>query len=149
MRPAMRPSTVLLGLVCALLLDACRTGDGSGATPATKTPACSESKPCEGGLVCDAGACVACRRDRECARNELCHPLRRRCEEALGLLLRVGSDSPHEPAWRLALPRVRGAPPTPLPPPEADMLSSMLPGISSSPILPAASTVGGKRGLSV
>jgi len=80
MRPAMRPSTVLLGLVCALLLDACRTGDGSGATPATKTPACSESKPCEGGLVCDAGACVACRRDRECARNELCHPLRRRCE---------------------------------------------------------------------
>ncbi len=48
--------------------------------PVVPEPECSETKACAGGLVCVDNACVACKRDRECARNELCHPINRRCE---------------------------------------------------------------------
>lgn len=40
---------------------------------------CSETKACEGGLVCVENACVPCRLDRECGRTELCHPIDRLC----------------------------------------------------------------------
>lgn len=51
-----------------------------------KEPVCSAEKPCEGGQVCrvnaekpELNACVPCERDRECARDEFCHPLERLC----------------------------------------------------------------------
>lgn len=63
-------------LVGVLPLTSCT--DEPATTP--PEPECSETKACAGGLVCQSGACVPCRRDRECALDELCHPIRRRCE---------------------------------------------------------------------
>ncbi|MFM2152840.1 MAG: hypothetical protein RL199_1275, partial [Pseudomonadota bacterium] len=75
----MKSPSVLLAMMAVLLAAACQsTKTASGG--AVQEPACSQEKPCEGGFVCEAGACVPCRRDRECANNELCHPVRRRCE---------------------------------------------------------------------
>ena len=75
---AARRLALVAGLL-ALAATACKSSTTSS-TASAKEPACSAEKPCAGGLVCDAGACVACKRDRECAKNELCHPIRRRCE---------------------------------------------------------------------
>lgn len=53
---------------------------------APRDPVCSAELPCEGGYVCrindenpELNACVPCERDRQCARDEMCHPLERRC----------------------------------------------------------------------
>lgn len=51
-----------------------------------KPSVCSASVPCDDGYVCriddakpELNACVPCERDRECLRDEMCHPIERRC----------------------------------------------------------------------
>lgn len=48
-------------------------------TDPNEEPECSDLKPCAGGLVCAEGVCSPCKRDRECGRIEMCHPIDRRC----------------------------------------------------------------------
>ncbi len=70
LRPSLR---ALVGAVCLLAVACPKTQ-----APA-KVPECSATKKCTGGLVCEDGLCGACKRDNQCARNEICHPIQRRC----------------------------------------------------------------------
>jgi hypothetical protein len=41
---------------------------------------CTTTAECKNGNVCRDNRCVACERDRECARDEFCHPIQRKCQ---------------------------------------------------------------------
>ncbi len=71
----------------------------TGCKPAKKpppVPECSAKKACTGGLVCVAGSCEPCSRDNQCARDEMCHPIKRRCvlRPCFGHECKVHDDCP-------------------------------------------------------
>jgi len=67
-------------LACVLAALAASGGSCDPPPPAKPNPQCTDVKPCAQGLVCQNGACVACRLDNQCAAEQFCHPIRRRCE---------------------------------------------------------------------